>query len=116
MWREWGRSLDLKHATSAVRQWLDIVYLTAVQGLPLLVLIGLMIAAHTSRLGTPGRLLALVNGVLLGIHLLLLLPLSRSYERTGVTFWFSWLADPLAVARIVISTTRRRRTWRGRSY
>ncbi len=118
MWREWGRSLDLKNATSAGRQWLDVLYLTAVQGLPLLVLIGLGIRALTSPLPLSAacRLLALVNVVLLCIHLLLLRPLSHSYERTGVTFWFSWLADPLAVARIVMSTAQRRRTWRGRSY
>ncbi|MEP7065618.1 MAG: glycosyltransferase [Gemmatimonadota bacterium] len=116
MWREWGRSLDLKNATSAARQWLDIVYLTAVQGLPLPVLIGLAFAARTSPLATPALLLALVNGGLLMVHLLLLRPLSHSYKRAGVTFWFSWLADPLAVARIVMSTVQRRRTWRGRSY
>lgn len=116
MWREWGRSIDLKNATSTVRQWLDILFLTLVQGLPLLVLLGLGIAARTSPSSSTRTLLVLVNGILLGIRLLLLPPLSRSYERTGVTFWLSWLADPLAVARIVISTTRRRRTWRGRRY
>src|SRR6185503_14651794 len=39
MLREWGRSLDLRQATSAVRQWNDIIQLTAVQGVPVLVLI-----------------------------------------------------------------------------
>jgi len=57
-----------------------------------------------------------VNALLLGVRILLLGPLSRSYERPGPTFWLSWLADPLAVARIVLSTFRRRRRWRGRSY
>ena len=116
MWREWGRSIDLKNATSAVRQWLDIIFLILVQGLPLLALIGLGIAARTTGLRSFSGLLVLVNALLLGIRLLLLKPLSRSYERTGASFWFSWLADPLAVARIVISTARRRRTWRGRRY
>jgi hypothetical protein len=57
-----------------------------------------------------------VNGILLAIHLLLLRPLSRSYERPRLAFWLSWLADPLAVARIVMSTLHRKRTWRGRRY
>jgi len=116
MWREWGRSLDLRQATSASRQWWDIVFLIAVQALPLPLLTVLALAAWTSTLTVGACLLAAVNGVLLGIHLLLLRPLSRSYERPGASFWLSWLADPLAVARIVLSTVRRRRQWRGRSY
>jgi dolichol-phosphate mannosyltransferase len=116
MWREWGRSLDLRQATSAVRQWADVVYLIAVQGLPLVVLLALGIAARRAGLPPASRLLTVVNGALLGIHLLLLRPLSRSYERAGPAFWLSWLADPIAVARIVMSTVRRRRRWRGRSY
>jgi Glycosyltransferases, probably involved in cell wall biogenesis len=99
MWREWGRSLDLRQATSAVRQWVDVVYLVAVQGLPLPVLLALVVAACTVGLSLAGRLLAVVNATLLAIHLLLLRPLSRSYERPGPAFWLSWLADPLAAAR-----------------
>ena len=116
MWREWGRSLDLRQATSGARQWGDVAYLIAVQGLPLLVVLTLAIAARTGELSRAARLLAVVNGALLAVHLLLLRPLSRSYERAGPTFWMSWLADPMAVARIVLSTVRRRRQWRGRRY
>jgi dolichol-phosphate mannosyltransferase len=116
MLREWGRSLDLRQATSAARQWLDIVHLTAVQALPVPVLVALAIVAPSAGMATAARLLMLVNGVLLGARLLLLRPLSRSYERPGPTFWLSWVADPLAVARIVVSTVRRTRRWRGRSY
>jgi dolichol-phosphate mannosyltransferase len=116
MLREWGRSLDLRQATSAARQWADIVHLAAVQALPVPVLATLAIVASTSAMSAPARLLMLVNGILLGVRLLLLLPLSRSYDRPGPTFWLSWLADPLAVARIVVSTVRRKRRWRGRSY
>ena len=116
MWREWGRSLDLRQATSATRQWLDVLFLIAVQGLPLPVLMVLGIAARSSTLTPAARMLAVVNAVLLGIHLLLLFPLSHSYERPGPPFWLSWLADPLAVVRIVLSTVQRRRRWRGRSY
>lgn len=116
MWREWGRSLDLRQATSVPRQWLDIGFLIAVQGLPLPVLAVIGLAASASSLSPAARLLAALNGVLLGIHLLLLRPLSRSYDRPRAPFWLSWVADPLAVARIVLSTVRRRRSWRGRSY
>ena len=111
MWREWGRSLDLRQATSAARQWVDIVHLVAVQGLPLPVLVVL-----GDRRARPPTLSArrgcslLVNGALLGVRLLLLLGRSRDRTtRPGPTFWLSWLADPLAVARIVVSTVRRRR-------
>jgi len=116
MFREWGRSLDLRQATSAVRQWLDIMHLIAVQGLPLPALVALSLIASRHSLSANAQLLMLVNGALLGVHLLLLRPLSRSYEQPGATFWLSWLADPIAVARIVVSTVRRRRKWRGRSY
>jgi hypothetical protein len=75
----------------------------------------LSIHVHAPLSDTAG-LLALVNGALLVIHLLLLRPLSRSYEEPGLAFWLSWLADPLAVARIVMSTVHRRRAWRGRRY
>ena len=116
MLREWGRSLDLRQATSAARQWVDIVHLAAVQGLPVPVLVTLAIGASTVGWSASTQALMLVNGALLGARMLLLRPLSRSYERPGPTFWLSWLADPLAVARIVLSTVRRRRRWRGRSY
>lgn len=116
MWKEWGRSVDLSNATTAVRQWFDIVFLAAVQGLPLPVLIAIAACAIAAPLSGPVRLLALVNGTLLGIRLALLLPLSGSYDRPRAAFWLSWLADPLAVARIVVSTVDRRRSWRGRSY
>jgi len=116
MWREWGRSLDLRQATSAAKQWTDIAFLIAVQGLPLPALAVLGLVAWSSTLTPAARLLAVVNGMLLGVHLMLLPPLSRSYQRPGLSFWLSWLADPFAVARIVLSTTRRERRWRGRSY
>jgi dolichol-phosphate mannosyltransferase len=116
MLREWGRSLDLRQATSATRQWFDILHLAVVQALPVPVLLMVAIAASTSRLSDSTKSLMVVNGALLGVRLLLLRPLSRSYERPGPMFWLSWLADPLAVARIVVSTLQRGRRWRGRSY
>ena len=116
MWREWGRSLDLKNATDPVRQWLDIAFLAAVQALPLGVVTGVAVAFRDGRVATTTLALGAINATALAIRLLLLRPLSRSYAETHWTFWLSWLADPLAVARIVISTVTRRRAWRGREY
>jgi dolichol-phosphate mannosyltransferase len=115
MWREWGRSLDLKNATRAWRQWTDIGVLVATQGVPPFVLAAIGVAARTPLSSTTQALLG-VNAIAMAIRVALLWPLSRSYERTAWTFWLSWLADPLAVARIVMSTLSRRRTWRGRTY
>lgn len=116
MWREWGRSIDLKDATNLWQQRVDILFLVAVQGLPLLVLIALSVGGTPWTHAPWRQLLALVNAILLGIRVLLLGPLSQSYERPSVTFWFSWLADPLAVLRVAMSTLQRRRSWRGRTY
>ena len=116
MWREWGRSLDLRQTTTAKRQWMNVLLLIAGQGLPLPMLVLLGIVASTSTLTFSARMLAATNGLLLGIRMMLLCPLSHSYERPGPSFWLSWLADPLAVARIVLSTVQGRRQWRGRSY
>jgi len=116
MWREWGRSLDLKNATHPVRQWIDVAFLTAVQALPVCVVVAIAISLRSGRLSSTMAALGAVNATALAIRLLLLRPLSRSYAETHWTFWLSWLADPLAVARIVISTVTRRRAWRGRKY
>jgi dolichol-phosphate mannosyltransferase len=114
MWREWGRSLDLSGATHARQRWADVLLLVGVQALPLPTLIVLAIAGTPSSVAI--MLLAAVNATLLGIRLLLLPLLAPSYERTGLAFWMSWLADPVAVARIVISSVRPARSWRGRTY
>lgn len=118
MWREWGRSIDLRDATSALTQWLDILFLIAAQGLPVPVLIAIGIDAslRTTPISPSLKLLALVNVALLTIHVLLLKPLAQSYTRRHFTYWISWLADPLAVARIVLSTLTAKRVWRGRRY
>ena len=42
--------------------------------------------------------------------------LTGSYERRGIPFWLSPLADPLAAMRILLSSVRRPRSWRGRAY
>jgi dolichol-phosphate mannosyltransferase len=110
MWREWGRSVDLKDATTKTQQWLDVGFLVLVQGLPL----PLLIAANNGiALGTA---LVALNGALMVLRWLMTGALSASYAERGVPFWLSPLADPLAVLRVVLSTLRRPRAWRARNY
>ena len=114
-WREWGRSLDLKDATTPLRQWTDVGILALAQALPLPALLLLLVVGR-DVVGASYPALLVVNGVLLAIRLLLLGALTQSYERPGLAYWLSPLADGLATTRIVLSTIRRRRTWRGRTY
>jgi len=116
MWREWGRSLDLRDATTPWRRWLDVALLMLVQALPLPLLIALAVRGTSSGLDAVARALLLVNVILVAISMLLLAPMAASYERTGWTYWLSWLADPLAAVRILYSMVDRRRSWRGRVY
>lgn len=115
MWREWGRSIDLRDSTSRVRQLVDLAVLVLAQALPIPLLVAL---AGGLIAGTPNETDTLVgiNAALVLIRVLLLGALAGSYERTGLTFWLSPLADPLAVFRVLLSTVRRPRAWRGRQY
>jgi dolichol-phosphate mannosyltransferase len=109
MWREWGRSIDLADATPWARQGADLVLLMLAQALPLPMLICALAFA------LPVSVVAL-NGLLFSVRLVVLLAMAPSYERTGFPFFASPLADPIAVLRVLLSTFRRRVTWRGRSY
>ena len=116
MWREWGRSIDLQDSTTRIRLFLDIAFLGLVQALPLPLLVMLGLLAPPS--GMPNVLVAAfgVNAALVVIRVLILGALRRSYDRPGIPFWLSPLADPLALARLVMSAVRRPRRWRGREY
>jgi dolichol-phosphate mannosyltransferase len=116
-WREWGRSLDLKDASSPAQTYGDLWFLTAVQGLPLL----LVLLFASSGVSTPMVLGALgLNMALVVIRVALVGAIAPSYDLSGATgrwlFWLSPLADPLAVLRIAISSFRRPTQWRGRIY
>lgn len=131
-WREWGRSLDLKDASSVAQLWGDLWLLFSVQALPLpIVLSSLFVLPQyltplpPSVLGKGGLsapLLVLIglNFFLLAIRFALLFAIAPSYDRTGAKagwlFWLSPLADPLAVLRIFLSAARKPTRWRGRSY
>lgn len=115
MWREWGRSFDLSDATTPAKQWVDVAFIALAQGAPWLVL--LTIALGVVRLdGGMSATLLRINLALVGIRVAMLFALSGSYERRTVGFWLSPLSDPLAAWRLFLSTLRRPRAWRGRTF
>lgn len=126
-WQEWGRSLDLKDASSSAQLWCDLWLLFSVQALPLLVLsiycllptADSLVRASNAPLPIPSLLLGL-NAFLVAIRFALLFAIAPSYDRRqakgGWLFWLSPLADPLAVLRIFLSAFRTPTQWRGRSY
>ncbi|MEA5531976.1 glycosyltransferase family 2 protein [Dolichospermum sp. UHCC 0684] len=118
-WNEWGRSLDLKDAASPAQIWGDLWLLSAVQGLPLLILLGYLLLPSLV-LSLPAMLLLGLNIFLVVIRFALLLAIAPSYDRQDATggwlFWLSPLADPLAVLRIFLSAFHTPKEWRGRKY
>jgi len=116
MWREWGRSIDLKDAVSPLRRWGDALLIALAQGVQLPLLLWLALGWSTVPAGpTRSALLGLTLG-LLGMRLGLLVALRGNYARRGLAWWLSPLADPLAAVRIVWSSVRRPRRWRSRTY
>lgn len=120
-WKEWGRSLDLKDASSRAQVWGDLWLLTSVQALPLIVLLTYFFLSPTLPLfPSPTLLLLGLNIFLLVIRFAMLLAIAPSYDRTEAKgrwlFWLSPLADPIAVLRIFLSAIRTPQEWRGRKY
>lgn len=119
-WDEWGRSLDLKDAATKGQLWGDLWLLTAVQGLPLFMLLisGFLVANGNTTL--PALISLGVNGFLVAIRIALNWAIAPSYDLSQATarwlFWFSPLADPLAVLRIFLSSSQTPTRWRGRTY
>lgn len=109
MWREWGRSVDLADVTTRGRQLVDLGMLVLVQAAPLLI----VVASLTTIIP---RALVILNAMLLAVRLAMLGALAPSYERRGLPWFLSWLADIPAVFRVALSTFRRPVTWRGRDY
>jgi dolichol-phosphate mannosyltransferase len=120
MWREWGRSFDLKDATPVLRRWGDVGLVWLVQALPLPLMVGLlMMGCGDGTCAVPPsalRPLWIINGVALLVRLALLPALAGSYAERGAPFWLSWTADIVAAVRLTVSTARRPRAWRGRAY
>jgi dolichol-phosphate mannosyltransferase len=119
-WREWGRSLDLKDASSIGQKWGDLGFLAAVQGLPPLAVLGLSICLSLGYTSLPVLAALGLNSALLLMRVALLWAIAPSYDFTQAkaawSFWLSPLADPLAAYRIFLSSIRTPTQWRGRSY
>ena len=120
-WREWGRSLDLKDATTISQLWGDVILLTLVQGLPLFLLGTLSLCLISGYDFLTLKLAIALNILLLIIRFSLLLAIYPSYYRdknsfTSLFFFLSPFADPLAVLRILLSAIQKPKQWRGRSY
>jgi dolichol-phosphate mannosyltransferase len=120
-WQQWGRSLDLKDASSRAQIWGDLWLLSAVQGLPLIVVLSYLSVSLPIPLSpSPPLVLLGLNLFLLVIRFAMLFAIAPSYDRTqangGWLFWLSPLADPVAVLRIFLSAFRTPTEWRGRKY
>jgi dolichol-phosphate mannosyltransferase len=121
-WREWGRSLDLKDASSKAQLWGDLALLVLTQALPLPALILLIGSLSFCNLFLTLKLAIALNLFLLSIRFALLWAIAPSYYRDDRSapaswlFWLSPLADPLAVLRIFLSTLQQPKQWRGRVY
>lgn len=120
-WFGWGRSLDLKDASSKAQLWSDLALLFACMGLPLPILGVYLLFSTTVSLSNP------VVGVLVGLNLFLITirvalcgAIAPSYDLTQAQarwmFWLSPVADPLAVIRLFLSATQKPTQWRGRTY
>nr|WP_275334662.1 glycosyltransferase family 2 protein [Nodosilinea sp. TSF1-S3]MDF0367814.1 glycosyltransferase family 2 protein [Nodosilinea sp. TSF1-S3] len=120
-WREWGRSLDLKDAAPAAQVWWDWMFLALVQGLPWVLVPGLLgMQQLPIPWSLPLQLLLAVNAGLLLVRLGMQTAIASAYDLKGVAgawiFWLSPLADLAAVVRIGMSSLRRPTRWRGREY
>jgi dolichol-phosphate mannosyltransferase len=121
LWRAWGRSLDLKDATSRAELWADLALLSLVQGLPLLLLVILGLALTLGHTFLTLQTAIALNGFLVLIRFALLFAVYPSYYRdkqswASLFFWFSPLADAIAVLRIFLSALQKPKQWRGRNY
>lgn len=120
-WREWGRSLDLKDASSSAQLRADLWLLGTMQGLPLILL---ALALGSYLWGNHSWPVLGLFGLNLGLVVMrfaLLLAISPTYEaadgsRLHWAFFLSPVADPASWYRIWLSSTRQPTQWRGRNY
>ncbi|MEL7034114.1 MAG: 2'-O-glycosyltransferase CruG [Cyanobacteria bacterium J06592_8] len=120
-WSGWGRSLDLKDASSVGQLWGDLGLLLAVQGLPLPILLVILGFWRVLPASNPLILILLsLNLFWLIVRLALSGAIANSYDLSTAhrkwIFWLSTFADPLAVLRLFISANRKPTQWRGRVY
>ncbi|HVE80048.1 MAG TPA: glycosyltransferase family 2 protein [Gemmatimonadaceae bacterium] len=111
-WRAWPPSLGMRDATSPAARLLDSAFLVLAQGAPLAVLGAL---ALSGARGAAAVALSAVNVVLFGLRLLVLAAASPTFERRGLAYWLSPLADLPATLRVGYTSFRRPQEWRGRA-
>ena len=117
MWREWGRSIDLKDGTTPLTQFFDVCFVLLTQFLPLpSIVIGLLLGAPSWQALSVAGVWFWMNVALVAIRVLLTFGLAGSYAERHWTFWVSFTADPVAAIRIVLSSLKRPRQWRTRHY
>jgi dolichol-phosphate mannosyltransferase len=102
VWREWGRSLSLQDVTPKPWLVLDLAVVWLALALPLPRVLA--------------RRATWVDRLLVAARLALVPATRRVYERRGVAFWLSPLADPAAALNLTLAAVRPRREWRGRVY
>lgn len=101
-WRGWGRSLALTGSDTRPRQALDLATTAlTLAAPPVLIAVGLATPATVA-------LLLIRLGVLFGT--------SRNYERRGLAYWLSPLADLFSWLAFARGTLARTHRWRGRTY
>lgn len=119
-WQEWGRSLDLKDASSTAQKWGDLWFLAAVQGIPLIAAIGFALCLSLGYTTLPIWIAFGLNSGLVLLRFALQWAIAPSYDfsqaNASWSFWLSPFADPAAVYRIVLSSLRTPTQWRGRQY
>ena len=121
-WQEWGRSLDLKDATSPLSLWSDLWLLFNVQALPIPLLLVFTWLFSQGFTFLTLKAVIFLNLWLLVLRLTLTLATSTSYANLSLAnpsswlFWLSPLADPVAWFRIWLSAQQIPRQWRGRNY
>ncbi len=119
-WQEWGRSLDLKDASTPSLLLLELWLLLVLQALPLPLFLGFLVGLLKEETDLMFLLMGGLNGGLLCVRIGLLFAVSPSYDRTTTSaswvFWLSPLADLGAVLRIFLSASQRPKQWRGRLY
>ncbi len=117
MWREWGRSIDLKDGATPLMQFADVCFVLLAQFVPLpAVLLGLLFSIPDWRIGGVAAAWFGINAFLVIVRVLLQFGLAGSYAERHWTFWLSFTADPLAALRILLSSLKRPRSWRTRQY
>lgn len=107
-WREWGRSIALPGVASSREQLTDSVVLLLALALPPWMVVAAIL--------TQSVLIAIPAVVLISVRVMFQIVLRPNYDNPCWTYWLAPLADGAAVLRLIASSLRPNRTWRGRSY